>query len=509
MADSTTPNHNLILPEIGASKDSWGTKLNQNLMALDSLLKVGLGTFVKRSGDTLTGPLLLPVGNPAVGTHAAHKSYVDTSITNAAGSLVPNTRTLSGGDGITTVIGDLSANRIISVDATVVRTSGNQIVGGDKNFTGVLESYRDSDDPIANVKIGRNNSQYVTIHGGASGNFVGSVSGSGAPKNLNIGVSTDDGVSYGALFRLLTNGTFEAPSFAGNGALITNLNAGNLASGTIRDAQLPSDIVRVARTINTGAGISGGGNLSADRTFALDVSSVPVVSGSMSNARVLAWSSETGQGMINQVTLRSQFNLADARTSLTAGAGLTGGGDLSANRAIALDITSLPLVSGTMTDPRVLVWSPETGQGRAGQAALRDQFNLADSRTSLTAGAGMTGGGDLSSSRTITLGTPSDITRTSGNSVTATSHTHRITDVNFRDMMSNFMTVGSVGSYAQLKDVAVSGSRTLGAQVGGASLRYANSDGSSSGTPSGLWELNGYVSDTNDAHRTSLWKRIS
>ena len=77
MADSATLNQNLILPEIGASKDSWGTKINQNFTKIDSLLKVGLGTFVNRAGDTLTGFLNLHA-NPTSNTHAANKLYVDT-----------------------------------------------------------------------------------------------------------------------------------------------------------------------------------------------------------------------------------------------------------------------------------------------------------------------------------------------------------------------------------------------------------------------------------------------
>ena len=48
------------------------------------------------------------------------------------------------------------------------------------------------------------------------------------------------------------------------------------------------------------------------------------------------------------------------------------------------------------------------------------------SRT-ITAGNGLTDGGDLTTNRTITLGDPSDCTNLTQNSVTATSHTHRVT----------------------------------------------------------------------------------
>jgi len=47
----------------------------------------------------------------------------------------------------------------------------------------------------------------------------------------------------------------------------------------------------------------------------------------------------------------------------------------------------------------------------------------------ITAGNGLTGGGDLSADRTITLGTPSTITATTSNSVTSTSHTHALSGI--------------------------------------------------------------------------------
>lgn len=50
----------------------------------------------------------------------------------------------------------------------------------------------------------------------------------------------------------------------------------------------------------------------------------------------------------------------------------------------------------------------------------------AEKTRTITAGNGLTGGGDLTTNRTITLGTPSTITGTSTNSASAESHTHAI-----------------------------------------------------------------------------------
>lgn len=59
--------------------------------------------------------------------------------------------------------------------------------------------------------------------------------------------------------------------------------------------------------------------------------------------------------------------------------------------------------------------------------AVGDVSGAAAAARTITAGDGLTGGGDLSADRTFTLGTPSTLTTTTTNSISATSHTHAVT----------------------------------------------------------------------------------
>lgn len=206
-------------------------------------------------------------------------------------------------------------------------------------------------------------------------------------------------------------------------------------------------------------------------------------SGALSNLGLTATATEINRlsGVTSSVQTQLDGKVPAART-VSAGLGLSGGGALSANISLALDLGELDAVdAGAMTNPRFVVIDGINGatQGRCTATQLRNAASL------------------YSQSEVDALVTPSAI----GAVIAQTA-------------------LGAVGSYAFLRRSASDTAILKGASIAGSSLRYAGVIDSDSDykaeleladntAPSGTWRAMGSVGSRTTQYSATLFLRIA
>ncbi|MBS3648618.1 hypothetical protein KEU06_08245 [Pseudaminobacter sp. 19-2017] len=266
-----------------------------------------------------------------------------------------------------------------------------------------------------------------------------------------------------------TTGTFSGAvtgaSFSGVGTSLTALNATNLTSGTVPSARIAG--AYTGFTNITGSGIADFAKFNGNDA---DSAAAPSFTWT-SDPNTGMWAAGADQigfttGGVNRMTLSTstldlglRLNLTSTSEAIRLDAPTTGNDpyisfytagtrqgyfqsqDGSAtsnglklvNEQAATNLTLVLRNSGLASDGLGFV------VGSTGYDVYHtgNDSGLAKSATSITAGNGLSGGGTLAATRTVTLGTPSSLTHATTNAVTTTSHTHDVTLATAAEIRNN------------------------------------------------------------------------
>ncbi len=349
------------------------------------------------AGDTATIPVTLATVNTDVGTWGS-ETTIPTFTVNGKGLVTSASQNLA----------NISSAQVYNLESTVEGFFSAVDNGGDGSFSysnGVYTYTGPSSAEVqAHFSAGTNTtysagtfditdstirSKVSATDSGGDGSFTYN-SGTGvftytgpSASEVRAHLSASNGVDYNS-----STGAFQAVE--------SEIQHDSL-DGFVADEHVAHSGV----TLTAGAGLTGGGTIASSRTFNI---------GESTGITVNADSIQTNDSEIVHDDLSgfvANEHIDHSGVTLSAGAGLTGGGDITTNRTFNIGEGTGITVSANeiATNDSEIVHDDLSG-------FVADE-HVAHSGVTLTAGDGLSGGGDITTSRSFAV--DSSVVRTSGN----------------------------------------------------------------------------------------------